>query len=403
MTVRLLTNIGRLWTGSEVWSNAAILAQDDRIAWVGPAAELPASIPGVIHDIVDVDHVENLGGALVTPGLIDSHTHPVYAGNRWAELAMRSGGSSGSEIAAAGGGISSTVTITRGTDPWTLCNGVRERLRAWLLNGTTTVEAKTGYHLTRDGELADVRLLRSLENEPGMPRVHVTFMAANAVPPEFFGRRNDYVDAVGSWCADAAAAGADSIDAYCGEGGFTAHEASWILNAGRAAGLLPRLHAGGDVRTGAALLAAELGCASADLLSGAGDDDVAAIARAGVVAVVCPATASESRRPPPVRALLDKGVPVALGSDHSPGNNGITSMPLVISLAVAAFGMSVTEALRAATVGGAQALRAPDRGAMARGRMADIVAWDADHEGAFAWSYGMKPSRVWRGGEPVTS
>ena len=101
VTVRLLTNIGRLWTGSEVWSNAAILTQDDRIAWVGPASELPASIPGVIHDIVDVDHVENLGGALVTPGLIDAHTHPVYAGNRWAELAMRSGGSSSSEIVAA--------------------------------------------------------------------------------------------------------------------------------------------------------------------------------------------------------------------------------------------------------------------------------------------------------------
>ena len=401
MTVRLLTNIGRLWTGSEVWSNAAILSQDERIAWVGPASELPTRIPGVIHNIVDVDHVENMGGALVTPGLIDSHTHPVYAGNRYAELAMRSGGSSAAEITAAGGGDASTVTITRGTDPWTLCSGVRERLRDWLVNGTTTVEAKTGYHLTRDGELADVRLLRSLEDESGMPRVHVTFMAANAVPPEFFGRRDDYVDAVGNWCADAVAAGADSIDAYCGEGGFTAHEASWILNAGRAAGLLPRLHAVGDARTGGALLAAELGCASADLLYDADDEEVAAIASAGVVAVVCPATASDSRRQPPVRAMLDKGVPVALGSAHSPGANGITSMPLVISLAISVFGMSVTEALRAATVGGAQALRAPDRGAMARGRMADIVAWDADHEGAFGWSYGLKPIRVWRGGEPV--
>jgi imidazolonepropionase len=402
VTVRLLTNIGRLWTGSEVWSNAAILSQDDRIAWVGPASELPSSIPGVIHDIVDVDQVENLGGALVTPGLIDAHTHPVYAGNRWAELAMRSGGSSTPEIVAAGGGVASTVTITRGTDPWTLCSGVRERLRDWALGGTTTVEAKTGYHLTRDGELADVRLLRSLEKEPGMPRVHVTFMAANAVPPEYFGRRNDYVDAVGSWSADAAAAGADSIDVYCNEDGFTAHEANWILNAGRKAGLLPRLHALGDGRSGAALLAAELGCASADLLAGAGDDEVAALARAGVVGVLCPATSAlDSRSQPPVRALLDKGVPVALGSGHSPGGNGITSMSLVISLAIANLGMSVAEALRAATVGGAQALRAPDRGAMVRGRLADIVAWDADHEGAFGWSYGMKPVKVWRGGEPL--
>jgi imidazolonepropionase len=401
VTVRLLTNIGRLWTGSEVWSNAAILSHNDRIAWVGPASELPASLPGVFDDIIDVDEIENMGGGLVTPGLIDAHTHPVYAGNRYAELAMRSSGSSATEIAAAGGGLASTVTITRGTDPWTLCNGVRERLREWVLSGATTIEAKTGYHLTRDGELADVRLLRSLENEPGMPRVHVTFLAAHAIPPEYFGRRHDYIDAVSAWCADAAAAGADSVDVYCDEGRFTEHEARWILGAGRNAELLPRLHACGDSRNGAARLAAELGCASADLLHGADDSDVAALAQAGVAAVVCPGTQAESGSVPPVRALLDKGVAVALGSDHSPGGVGITSMPLVISLAVASYGMSVTEALRAATLGGAHALRAPDRGAMTRGRLADIVAWDADHEGAFAWAYGLKPLRVWRGGEVV--
>ncbi len=401
MTVRLLTNIGRLWTGSEIMSNAAILTQDERLTWVGPAAELPERIPGVIDDIVDVDHVENLGGGLVTPGLIDAHTHPVYAGNRWAELSMRSGGSSSTEIAAAGGGIASTVTVTRGTDPWTLCNGVRERLRDWLLSGTTTIEAKTGYHLTRDGELADVRLLRSLESEVAVPRIHVTFMAAHSVPPEYFGRRHDYVDAVGSWCADASAAGADSVDVYCEEGRFTEHEARWILGAGRAAGLLPRLHACGDSHTGAARLAAELGCASADILHEADCDDVAALAQAGVAAVVCPGTSMQMSRRPPVRALLDKGVAVALGSDHTPGGNGITSMPLVIALAIAEFGLSVTEALRAATTGGAHALRAPDRGALVRGRFADMVLWDADHEGAFAWSYGLRPLRVWRGAEPV--
>jgi imidazolonepropionase len=401
VTVRLLTNIGRLWTGSEVWSNAAILTHDDRIAWVGPASELPSGLPGVIEDIVDVDQVENLNGALVTPGLIDAHTHPVYAGNRWAELAMRSGGSSATEIAAAGGGMSSTVTVTRGTDPWTLCDAVRARLRQWLENGTTTIEAKTGYHLTRDGELADIRLLRSLESEQDLPRVHATFLAAHAVPPEYFGRRSDYIDAVSGWCADAARAGADSVDVYCDDGRFSEREARWVLNAGRGAGLLPRLHACGDTRNGAARLAAELGCASADLLHEADDNDVAALARAGVAAVVCPGTSLETGRTPPVRALLDHGVAVALGSDHSPGGTGITSMPLVISLAVAHFGMSVTEALRAATIGGAEALRAPDRGVMVRGRYADIVAWDADHEGAFAWAYGLKPRRVWRGGEPV--
>src|SRR5580693_6454244 len=376
MTARLLTNIGRLWTGSEILSNAAIVTSDDRIAWVGPSAELPRSVPGVVDDIVDVDLVENLGGGLVTPGLIDAHTHPVYAGNRYAEMAMRSSGLSDSEITAAGGGISSTVTVTRGTDPWTLCNNVRERLALWLQSGTTTIEAKTGYHLTRDGELADVRMLRSLEEEPGMPRVHVTFMAALAVPPEVFGRRSDY---------------------------FDADEARWILNAGRRSGLLPRLHACGSTRTGAARVAAEMGCASADLLNTATDDDVAALSRAGVSAVICPGSALQQGARPPVRSLLDKGVAVALGSDHTPGGVGITSMPLVIAMAVSYLGMSVTEALRAATLGGAHALRAPDRGAMVRGRLADIVLWDADHEGAFAWNYGLQPRRVWRGGEPATA
>src|SRR5579875_592087 len=133
--------------------------------------------------------------------------------------------------------------------------GGRRRLRSWLANGTTTIEAKTGYHLTRDGELADVRLLRSLEREPGMPHVHVTFLAAHAIPPEYFGRRRDYVDAACSWSADAAVAGADSVDVYCDEGRFTEEETRWVLGAGRAAGLLPRMHACGDARTGSARLA----------------------------------------------------------------------------------------------------------------------------------------------------
>jgi imidazolonepropionase len=401
VTARLLTNIGRLWTGTEILSNAAIVTSDDRIAWVGPSSELPRSVPGVVDDIVDVDLVENLGGGLVTPGLVDAHTHPVYAGNRYAELAMRSSGLSDAEITAVGGGISATLTVTRGTDPWTLCNHVRERLAAWLRSGTTTIEAKTGYHLTRDGELADIRMLRSLEAEPGMPRVHATFLAAHTVPPEFFGRRSDYVEAVASWCPDAATVGADSVDVDCGEGRFTEDEARWILGAARRSGLLTRVHVG-DSSSKTVQVAAEIGCVSADLLNAATEDDVGVLARASVAAVVCPATAMQHEARPPVRALLDAGVPVALGSGHTPGAVGITCMPLVISLAVAYLGMSVAEALRAATLGGAHALHASDRGAMVPGRLADIVLWEADHEGAFAWDYGLRPRRVWRGGDPVT-
>ena len=381
MTVRLLTNIGRLWTGSEILSNAAIVTGDDRIAWVGPAAELPQRIPGVVDDIVDVDQVENLGGGLVTPGLIDAHTHPVYAGNRWAELAMRSNGSSAAEITAAGGGVSSTVTVTRGTDPWTLCNGVRERMGRWLRSGTTTIEAKTGYHLTRDGELADVRMLRGLEGEPGMPRVHVTFLAAHAVPPEFFGRRHDYIDAVSSWCADAAAVGADSVDVFCEEGRFSEDEARWIRQRRPPLGLLPRMHACGESRTGAARLAAELGCASADMLHEATEEDVASLARAGTAAVVCPAIALQTSARPPVRALLDKGVAVALGSDHAPDGTGITSMALVVSLAVSYLGMSVEEALRR-----------PPSAARTRSGHRTGVQWCA--VGSPTWCSGMPTTRA---------
>ena len=174
-------------------------------------------------------------------------------------------------------------------------------------------------------------MLRSLEGEPGMPRVHVTFLAAHAVPPEYFGRRHDYVDAVGAWCADAAAAGADSVDVYCDEGRFTEREARWVLGAGRPAGLLPRLHACGDSRTGAALLAAEIGCASADLLherrrrrrgrAGPGGRGRGGLPRHG--------TAGRQHAAGPRAARQGRGV--ALGSDHTPGGNGITSMPLVIA------------------------------------------------------------------------
>ncbi|MEO5877465.1 MAG: imidazolonepropionase [Streptosporangiaceae bacterium] len=401
MTVRLLTNIGRLWTGTDLYSNAAILIHNERIIWAGQASDLPQSVPGVIDDIVDVDHVENLGGGLVTPGLIDAHSHPVYAGNRWAELAMRTSGASTQEIAAAGGGVASTVTVTRGTDPWTLCNGVRERLRTWILSGTTTVEAKTGFHLTRDGELADIRMLRSLENEPAMPRIHATFLAANVLPPEYFGRRREYVDAVRQWAGDAAAAGANSLDVYCGDGHFTAEESRLLLHTAQRFGLQGRIHACMTERTGAAQVAAEMGCASADLLTEATDEDIKALAHAGVTATVCPGNALRNGRTPPVRAMLDRGVSVALGTDHNPGECGITSMPLVVGLAVAMFGMSVTEALRAATLGGAAALRVQDRGSLQRGKLADIVLWDADHEGAFAWAYGLRALRVWRGGTPV--
>ncbi len=387
----LLANIGRLWTGDRVIEDAAVVVSGDRINWAGPRAKAPPD-----------DDVQDCGGGLVTPGLVDAHTHPVYAGDRWAEIARRSAGATYADIAAAGGGIASTVTATRGAGP-ELAATVRARLRHWLVAGTTTVEAKTGYHLNRDGELAAVRLLAGFRDDDALPRLSVTFLAAHAVPPEYAGRRAEYVDAAASWCADAARAGADNVDVFCDEGYFTVDEARRVLVAGRDAGLLPRLHADELARTGGFLLAAELGAASADHLLEVEEADAVALAAAGVTAVVCPGTALQLRRTPPVRMLLDAGVTVALGSDHNPGQCGITSMSLVIALAVAGLGMSVAEALTAATTGGAAALGLADRGRIEPAMLADLVLWEADHEGAFAWAFGLRPRQVWRGGQAVAA
>ncbi|MFD6099380.1 amidohydrolase family protein [Nocardiopsis flavescens] len=401
MAVVLLSNIGRLWTGNEMLTKAALLIDDERVAWVGPAAELPQRLPGVYEDLTDVDDIINIGGGLITPGLVDAHCHPVYAGDRYAEVSMWAKGASQGDIFAAGGGVSTTVTITRGTDPWTLCNAVRERLRHWVITGTTTVEAKTGYHLTRDGELADVRLLRSLEEEPGMPRLHITFFPAHGVPPEFFGRPAEYVATAASWLADAAQVGADGVDVYCDNRQFTTDDARMLLSVGQSVGLRTTLHACSRPRHGAVRMAAELGCTSVDLLHETDDDDILALAATRTPVVACPTTSMHERRHPPVRSLLDHGVPVGLGTDHNPGQSGATSMPLIISLAVAMFQMTVQEALHAATVGGARALGLADRGMLTPGNLADLVQWDADHEGAFAWSMGLKALHVWQGGRTI--
>jgi imidazolonepropionase len=275
---------------------------------------------------------------------------------------------------------------------------VRTRLESWLTDGTTTVEAKTGYHLERDGELAAVALLASVDTAAATPRVEVTFLGAHDVPPE----RPDlagYATEVAGWCGDAAGAGARFVDVFCDAGYFSVDQSRQVLQAGVAAGLRPRLHADELERSGGSLLAAELGAVSADHLLCATDEDAKALAEAGVVATLCPVTALAMRRQPPARLLVDCGVTLALGSDHNPGQSGTTSMSLVVGLAVHLLGLSIDEALTAATAGGARAVAVSDRGRIAPGLLADLVAWDAEHEGAFAWELGLPPLRVWRGGE----
>lgn len=390
MTV--ITGIGRLFTAGPqgTLDDAAVAVDGDRITWVGPAAHAPGD-----PDVVD------LGGCLLTPGLVDAHTHPVYARPRAAEVARRSAGTSYAQVAAEGGGIRATVRATRAAHVGDLEAATARRLSSWLREGTTTVEAKTGYHLNRQGEVAAVRLLRRVAGRPGMPRLAITFLAAHAVPPEWERERFHYAAEAAGWAGEAVAAGARFVDVFCDEGAFTTDESRRVLADGMAAGLVPRVHADELARTGGSLLAAELGAASADHLLRATEEDAAALAAAGVTAVLCPGTALSLGASPPARTLADAGVALALGSDHNPGTSGITSMSLVVALAVALFGLSVDEALTAATAGGARSLRASDRGVVEPGRLADLVAWDADHEGAFAWAFGLRPSRVWLGGQEV--
>ena len=396
--MRRLHNIGRLFTGTAagVIEKAAIICDDDEhIAWYGREGEEPRDLLGYVA------HDEDCGGGLVTAGLIDAHAHPVYAGNRMPEVAMRSAGASYEEVAKAGGGIVATVKATRAVTPEALEQATANRLQRWLEGGATTVEAKTGYHLERQGELEATRILKRLSERNDLPRIEPTFLAAHATPPDRGARLGSYAKKVAGWCADAHVAGARFCDVFCDRGYFSVSESRRILKAAVEAQLIPRLHADELARTGGARLAAELHAASADHLLCANRGDAVALARAGVVATLAPATALSIGKLPPVKDLMAAGVVIALGTDHNPGTSGITSMSLVVAMAVAVFKMSVERALTAATVGGALSLLRSDRGAVAESMLADLVLWDADHEGAFAWAYGLRPLRVWRGGAQV--
>ena len=395
----VLRSVGRLFTGTDAGaiSNAVVAVRDGLIAYAGPADSFDEGAfgEGAFDGAEEVD----LAGALVTPGLIDAHSHPVYGGNRFAEIAMRSEGASYSEIAAAGGGIASTVKATRATPAHDLEEAPRARLKTWLAGGATTIEAKTGYNLDEAGELAAVGLLAKLAAEVELPSVEVTYLAGHAVGPEFAGDPDGYIDAAATWCSGAQRAGARHADVFCDAGYFTVGQSRRLLTAAARAGLLPRIHADELARTGGSMLAAELGCVSADHLLLIDDGDARALAAAGVVATLAPVTALAMGQSPPVKVLEQAGATIALGSDHNPGTCGTTSMSLVVALAVAELGLSVERALTAATAGGAASLRLTDRGRIATGLRADLVAWDADHEGAFAWSYGLAPLAIWKGGD----
>jgi imidazolonepropionase len=395
--MRRLRNIGRLFTGTSVGviEDAAVICDGEKIAWCGPHGQEP-------HELMEaVSEDDDCAGGLVTAGLIDAHTHPVYAGDRMPEVAMRTAGATYEQVAKAGGGIRATVRATRAEPISALEQTTARRLWAWLEGGTTTVEAKTGYHLNREGELETTRMLARLGERKDLPRIEVTFLAAHALPPDRWARHGPYASEVATWCKDAHLAGARFCDVFCDRGYFTVSQSRKILTAGVEAKLIPRIHADELARTGGARLAAELHAVSADHLLRANRGDAIGLARAGVVATLAPGTAISIGKLPPVKELTDAGAVIALGTDHNPGTSGITSMSLVIALAVGVFKLSAERALIAATVGGAHSLSRSDRGVVAASKLADLVLWEAEHEGAFAWAFGLKPRLVWRGGTQV--
>jgi imidazolonepropionase len=395
--VRRLRNIGRLFTGTSIGviQDAAVICDGERIVWCGSHGKEP-------HELLEaVTDDDDCGGGLVTAGLIDAHTHPVYAGDRMAEVAMRTAGASYEQVAKAGGGIRATVKATRAEPISALEQSTARRLWTWLEGGATTVEAKTGYHLNREGELDTTRMLARLGKRKDLPRIEVTFLAAHALPPDRWARFATYAKEVAAWCGDAHLAGARFCDVFCDHGYFTVPQSRSILKAAIEAKLIPRIHADELARTGGSRLAAELHAVSADHLLQANRSDAVALARAGVVATLAPGTALSIGKLPPVKALSDAGAVIALGTDHNPGTSGITSMSVVVALAVAVFKLSAERALIAATVGGAHSISRSDRGVIAPSKLADLVLWEAEHEGAFAWAYGLKPRLVWRGGSQV--
>ena len=337
-------------------------------------------------------------GRLVTPGLVDPHTHAVFAGSRVEEFLARTRGERYT-----GGGILTTVAAVRSASEAELVALARPRLLRLLRDGTTTVEIKSGYGLTTGDELKLLRAIRRLGEELPLTVVP-TFLGAHAFPREV--SREEYLELlVEEMIPQVAGEGlAEFCDVFCDRGFYTVEEARRVLEAGKEHGLVPKLHADELAWVGAAELAAELSAVSADHLLHVSQEGIRALAAAGVVAVLLPGTAFVLSEPyPPARRLIEAGVPVALGSDFNPGSCPISSMPLVISLAVLRLGLSPEEALCAATLNAAAAVGlAGELGSLEPGKVGDLVIWDAEELGELPYFIGHRLAlAVVKGGEVV--
>jgi imidazolonepropionase len=353
------------------------------------------------------DATLDAGGGTLLPGLVDAHTHPVWTGNRGEEIGRRLAGESYSSIAASGGGILATVRSTRAASDDELLSTVRGRLAAMLRHGATTVEAKSGYGLTVRDEIRALALLEALGREADLPAVVPTLLAAHEVPPEFRDDRREWVRIVADEIVPRAASEglARFCDVFCEEGVFTVDESRTILEASRRAGLGLRVHADELARSGGTRLAAELGAASADHLLFAGDEEVAALARSGTVAVVLPGTAwwMRSRRAP-ARAMIEAGVAVAVASDANPGTCYTESLAAVAAHACLDSGLTLEETLTGCTLNAAASLGLADRiGSLETGKAADVIVLDAPDDSHLVYHWGVNlVSTVVRGGRVVS-
>lgn len=382
--------------GARGWGlveRGSLLTEGETIAWVGAEADLPAA--------THVDAEIDLGGTLVTPGLVDCHTHLVYAGQRAAEFEQRLEGASYEDIARAGGGIRSTVAATRAASDETLFASARRRALALMSEGVTTLEIKSGYGLSAEHEARCLRIARGL-GETLPLTVRTTCLSAHALPPEYAGRADDYIDAVCAWLPGLHAEGlVDAVDAFCERIAFTPAQTRRVFEVARALGLPVKLHAEQLSDSGGAVLAAEFGALSCEHLEHVSDAGIAAMARAGSVAVLLPGAFYFLRETklPPVAALRAAGVPIAIATDHNPGSSPTLSPLLMLSMACTLFRLTPEEALRGMTVNGARALGLADRGTLVAGARADFAAWSVEHPNELAYGFGGNPClRVVSGG-----
>jgi len=361
----------------------AIVTEGAHIAWIGPESGLPAPAKGDAEE-------HDLGGALLTPGLIDAHTHLVYGGHRAHEFELRLQGASYEDIAKAGGGIRSTVAATRAASEDALFAIAARRLRTLRDGGVTTVEIKSGYGLSFEDEAKCLRVARRLGGT-GVT-VRTTSLAAHALPPEFEGRADDYVAAVCAWLPQWHALGlVDAVDAFCERIAFGTAQVERVFAAAASLGLPVKLHAEQLSDSGGAQLAARFKALSCDHIEWLGEAGVAAMRDAGSVAMLLPGAFHFLRetRLPPIAALRDAGVPLAVSTDHNPG----TSLPLMIHLACVDFRLTPEEAVRGATVNAARALGLADRGTLAVGQRADFALWDHEHPRDLAYWFGHPACR----------